>query len=815
MMFRVFFSAFVLFFAHAASAVPFLRNIQLSSFEVYEESMRVLVPGDDPTLVSAYRFTVDIMAQIEESAALQFDEDTPFSLRVGDFAFEGSLGQDDQFDSSVAGKNRSASFDFRVFDVNTEEFLFGRLTFNWSALTSLRVSVVFNTTSPEDGTRFFDAFGQPDFTLWAYRNAIADAPNPEVIESDFAEFSFGDYSQSPLTYFVHGSSTVAGDDSLIRVVLYGGTDSLVPSSTISNPQPGITEVVSSPIIIEGTVKDTYRVGLAGATKTYVSLNKPTVEYFIGALEQLPAAPTWLAATVSTSQDANGNWTWQTPGPVDLVPGFNYIFTRFTDDEGNVLEPVYRRLKYSTRGTLTVTGTTAGFPVQDNGKTVGTVAGSGALFPRPKIINVIANASPQPLADTRQSIDAGTVATVVAKPGPTAIFNGWSGKVENIPIALDPAESGKESYTFFSQPKLTFVGTFIPNPFLLGGPGTYLGITDGAAGDRGVFTGKLSKTGAFTGKFTLGKIVLPVKGKFLGSGAFVGKVVKKGVAYNVSLNATVDPLLNRQITGSVSGGGLNASLISDLSTWKSRVAEATAYVGDYNFLLPATGSVPEGIGFGRVSISKLGKVKVVGRAGDGATFSFSSVLFKRSATDVGFPFFASLEKKTGSIAGWVAHNSALPDSDITGTLDWYRPPNTRLEPLGVSGEIALQGSRYIAPNRGELIMLPTSGAGVITISAPSFVTPPAGASVLNVVATTLQPNHALGPVPDSATVQKTMLQFSAANGLFTGKFFDPVLRKTYTFAGAASRKANVGKGYAAGVLVRGNRTGRVELAPPTP
>jgi len=815
MIFRVFFSAFILCFAHAALAVPFLRNIQLSSFEVYEESMRVLVPGDDPTLVAAYRFTVDITAAIEEPAALLFDEDTPFNIRVGDFSFEGLLGQDAEFDSTVAGKNRSASFDFRVFDVNTEEFLYGKVTFNWSALTSLKVSVVFNTTSPEDGARFFDAFGQPDFTLWAYRNAISDAPNPDVIESDFAEISFGVYSQSPLTYFVHGSSTVNGDDSLIRVVLYGGTDSLVPSSTISNPQPGITEVVSSPIIIEGTVKDTYRVGLPGATKTYVNLNKPTVEYFIGALEQLPASPAWLAATVSTSQDDNGNWTWQTPGPVDLVPGFNYIFTRFTDDEGNVLEPVYRRLKFSTRGSITVTGTTTGFGGEHSGKTVGTVAGSGALFPRPKIISVIANGSPQPLSDTRQLIDAGSVGSVVAKPGPTAIFNGWTGKVDNVPIALDPAESGKEHYTFFSRLKLTLIGTFVPNPFLLGGAGTYFGITDGSSGDRGVFTGKLSKTGAFTGKFTLGKIALPVKGKFLGSGSFIGKVVRKGVTYNIALNVTVDPLLNRQITGTITGGGLNSSLVSDLSIWKSRVTEATAFVGDYNILLPATGTVPEGIGFGRVSISKIGKVKVAGKAGDGATFSFSSVLFKRSDTEVGFPFLATLENNTGSIAGQVNYNSALPDSDLTGTLDWYRPPNKKVEPSGISGEISLHGSRYTAPNRGALVMLSPSGAGVVTVSSPSFITPPAGASVLNIVATTLQPNHALGPVPDSATVQRTTLAFAATKGLFTGKFFDPVLKKTFSFAGAASQKANAGKGYAGGVLVRGNRTGRVELAAPAP
>ena len=216
-----------------AAADPFLKNIQVSSTEVYQESMRV-VDDPQPIKVSEYRFTVDITASISEAEALLFNDDTPFVVRVGEFVFDSTLGASLDFDSA----NRTAVFDgFRVFDVNTEEFQVGRITLNWSSLNTLVIRIVFDSTSPEDGERFFDASSQPDHTLWAFRNAIAGAPNSEVVEEDSVQLSFGPYTQPEITsYYVHGSSSVSADDNaLIRVVLYGGTDSQNPTSTITSP----------------------------------------------------------------------------------------------------------------------------------------------------------------------------------------------------------------------------------------------------------------------------------------------------------------------------------------------------------------------------------------------------------------------------------------------------------------------------------------------------------------------------------------------------------------------------------------------------
>ena len=801
------------------SAVPFLKNIQLSSFEVYSESMRVLDPDLDPepTKVAEYRFTVDITASISADEAVLFDEDTQVNIRVGDFSFDSTLGASLDFDPL----NRTAVFDnFRVFDVNTEEFQYGRITANWSSLTSLVIRVTFDTNSSEDGVRFFDAFGQPDYTLWAFRNALGDAPNPAVTEEDSVDLTFGPYTQPPVTtYFAHGNSTVTGDDSLIRIVLYGGTDSQNPTSVITAPAlPGVgggnlkTYYVDR-LLFEGTVRDTYRVGTASSgPTTHISSVAPTVEYFLAETNQLPADAVWKPATVGVTTDSNGNWSWQSPGQEILFPGNNFLFTRITDNESNVVQPSFRQFKYSTEGLLTVTGLATGFSIADNGNVVGTVKGVGAVFPHPQLISIRANNSPIPQPDT-ETVEAGTAASAIAKSATNGIFNGWTAKIGSVDFPLDPVEAVKERINFLTRPNLTMIANFAPNPFLAMGTGAYFGITSGAtAGDRGTFVGKISKNGAFSGKIKLGALTLPVKGKFLASGFWTGVITKKGVTYTVTLNAVSSP---QQITGTIIATGLNAAITADLLTWKAKTNEATDYVGTYNVLLPATantGAVPDGVGYGQVKISKLGKVKFVGKIGDGVSISFSSFLYERTATEAVFPFFATVAKKLGSISGTVTHDPTQPNTDLTGNLIWFKPVTLKVEPGQIDGQIALHGSKYTAPAKGTRVILAATGAGALSIRGPSFSVPTTGATAFISANVTLGADNKLAPVTDAATIQKVVMKFAPSSGLFSGKFYDPNLKKTYSFSGAATQKANGGEGAAAGVFTRGNRAGYVKLDP---
>ncbi len=801
------------FGSRAAAQKPFLSGtpLRITTSEIYDERLYVPFPGDDPIPGANYQFTINITATVDPADAALFDESTNVKFTVADFSFDELLGNDENFDSTVVGKNRSAEFRFEAFDVNSDTFRNGVVTVNWDEPigtdpTQLRIIATFNTLS-SGVQHFFDAKIEPEYALFAFRSHVVVAPEPDIDDKGFAEVTFGPYSASALSYYVVGSSTATGDDFLVRLTLSGSTDDLKPTGAITFPVSRSILFVPT-AVLTGTTKDIYRIG----TTVYNSFSPPDLEFFLHSNNQLPTAPDWVTATVGDTLDTNGNRSWASPSAVTLNPGANYLFLRITDTDGNSFVASPRFFQYSTQGKVSLTGTSSGFPVEANGKVVGTVSGEGVVFPNPIKISVKYNASASPLEDGRQNVEAGRIGIAVAKPGTGAIFDGWTATFDGAPFALDPQEAVKERMEFFTRPKLVVVGRFIPNPFLTSGSGTYFGAVDGTTAlERGTFLGKVSKNGAFTGKVLVGPLSLSVKGKFLGSGLWTGIVTKKGVPYTITLNVTVSGA-PQQITGTVTGDNLNSTITADFSPWVNKTHEATAYVGTYNVLLPATGTVPEGVGYGQVTIDKLGKVKFVGQTGNGTAISFSSTLFERSATEVVFPFFVSVEKGLGNIAGIVQYDATQPDSDLTGTLAWSKPTTLKIEPAAIDGQIALHGSKYNKPAAGTRVILTATGAGMLNIHSPSFTTPPTGATTFLSTAVTLQTSNALAPVTNSNSVQNVTFKFSPATGLFTGKFFDPGLRKTFNFSGAATQQANGGVGTAAGLFIRGNRTGYITLTP---
>lgn len=801
------------FGSRAAAQKPFLSGtpLRITTSEIYDERLYVPFPGDDPIPGANYQFTINITATVDPADAALFDETTVVKFTVGDFSFDEILGNDDNFDSTVVGKDRSAEFTFETFDVNSDTFQNGVVTVNWdepigTGPTQLRITATFNTLSA-GVQHYFDAKIEPEYSLFGFRSHVVAAPEAGIDDKGFAELVFGPYAASALSYYVVGSSTATGDDQLVHLTLSGSTDDLKPTGTITFPVSRSILFVPT-AVLAGTTKDIYRIG----TTVYNSYSPPELEFFLNSNNQLPAAPDWVTATVGDTVDTNGNRSWVSPSAVTLNPGANYLFLRITDTEGNSFVASPRYFQYSTKGKVSLTGISSGFPVETDGKVVGTVIGEGVVFPKPIKVAVKFNDSASPLEDGRLNIEAGQIGIAVAKPELGAIFDGWTATFDGAPFALDPQEAVKERMVFFTRPKLVVVGHFVPNPFLTSGSGTYFGAADGSTAlERGTFVGKVSKNGAFTGKVLLGPLSLSVKGKFLGSGLWTGIVTKKGVPYTVTLNVTVSGA-PQQITGTVTGDNLNSTITADLSPWVNKTHEANAYVGSYNVLLPATGTVPEGVGYGQVAIDKLGKVKFVGQTGNGTAISFSSTLFERSATEVVFPFFAPVEKGLGNIAGIVQYDATQPDSDLTGTLAWSKPTTLKVEPAAINGQIALHGSKYNKPAAGTRVILTASGAGTLNIHSPSFTTPPTGATVFLSTSATLQVNNALAPVTSSNSVQNVTLKFTPATGLFTGKFTDPGLRKTFTFSGAATQQANGGVGTAAGLFIRGNRTGYVTLTP---
>jgi hypothetical protein len=58
-----------------------------------------------------------------------------------------------------------------------------------------------------------------------------------------------------------------------------------------------------------------------------------------------------------------------------------------------------------------------------------------------------------------------------------------------------------------------------------------------------------------GKVQVGALILPIKGKVLGSGFWSGDVAKKGVVYTITFNLEVSAAADRQLIGTVTAAGL--------------------------------------------------------------------------------------------------------------------------------------------------------------------------------------------------------------------------------------------------------------------
>ena len=317
-------------------------------------------------------------------------------------------------------------------------------------------------------------------------------------------------------------------------------------------------------------------------------------------------------------------------------------------------------------------------------------------------------------------------TVTAVPGTGTLFAGWTSSAGALPNA------DAEELHFTMSPSLTLTANFAVNPFL---PilGTYHGLVQSAApAGNGFFSAKLTTSGHFTGTIKIGKLTLPITGKFGLDKHFSGVFVKAGVAYTVNLQVAGSGANGAgQITGTITDPtSLNASIAADVAGFKKKVNELSPDdVGSYNVILPAVqgnldANFPVGIGSGRVTLSRLGAAHFVGRLGDGTAISAGSTLSQGRV----WPFYAALYGRLGSISGAVTLDRTQAATDLSGTLEWNRPASTSTRPVpfptGFAGQSQFTGAKWTpwTASAGRLIFLnPSSGAGIVSLDAPAVPT----------------------------------------------------------------------------------------------
>ncbi len=560
----------------------------------------------------------------------------------------------------------------------------------------------------------------------------------------------------------HGGTSELFED-LAKVHLTGEIDSTKPAAQIIEPAAG-QGILTPTVTLRGIASDDHALA--------------SVSVKVNSGDFVPAV-----------LNANGTWTL---ADVALRAGDNLMIVRSVDADGNWSDSLHT-VRYVVLSGLSVDAAGTGY---------GTVT-SGLFAP----LNYLPTQAEGPRT---AQCELGTAQTVVATAGTDSVFDGWT---SNVPLTPEQASSPRLSFQM--QPDMTLTAHFLRNPF---SPirGKYFGLLEAnGPADRGVVNGKLGADGSFTLKAKIGRISIPVKGVFTNAGEFDTAVFVGDAVYAIHLRLNVSGTGQRQITGSIQGGGVDAAILADLSTYSRKLNPVPlAIVGSYNVLLSASEentdpNFPVGNGFGRLSIGASGTANFTGRLADGTPVSCGGRLAgEATRNEHYFPLFTALYKRTGSISGRLIIDLPNPSHDVSGMLDWQRPAGIKpgkVHPEGFAGKVSLVGAKFERVNPGQLALLQGSeGTGGFYVQAaasaglPSFEA--ASACLVGL-------DGSIVISPDIRNgIGASILAVNPKNGLLSGRLSED--GRVHLVKGlAVPRKLNRAGGY----FVRGSRTARLEIA----
>ena len=286
-------------------------------------------------------------------------------------------------------------------------------------------------------------------------------------------------------------------------------------------------------------------------------------------------------------------------------------------------------------------------------------------------------------------------TIHAKAAPGWVFSHWEPGFENTPRVK-----------FTMSENMTLKAVFVPNPF---GPftGNYVGLV-GEGGKMSRYQFSVSKTGAFSFALFSGKDRLSVSGVLSAKGYFsFYHEPRAGLPNSLELLLGFDAgtaVITTQYYGSDFFDVFEST--AKRADWPTDCPAA----GRWALTLPSPGPVLLGNGFAAMRIGRDGRVKLSGRAGDGARLSSGL----RVANDLSLPFSSPLAVD-GGIVGTLTY-SPQPARRILGDLNWVS--------AALSTTLSANASPYTVPREGTAAIPLTSGVARFTDSNPdqSFTMP---------------------------------------------------------------------------------------------
>ncbi len=306
---------------------------------------------------------------------------------------------------------------------------------------------------------------------------------------------------------------------------------------------------------------------------------------------------------------------------------------------------------------------------------------------------------------------------------------------------------------------------------------------------------VSGSGSFTGNLYIRGVRSAFKGKFDIDGD-ASKV--NGTPYSLHLDR--EP----------SASGLGANVISGSILGRSISAHHTAYkkgssaqeAGRYTVMLSpqiTSSTVPPGIGYGRISVTKTGGTTFSGRLADGSSHTFSGHVYgSPTGKNQILIYTPKSYRSKGLLCGALTFESSS-NSDCNGIVRWIKPvTQTARYPDEIDTHLTAFGNRYGVRSRGlPAVDFPTnievrlSGGGL-----DSDIVEAATYSALNKVLI-------LGSNPS-----KLKVTINSAQGTFSAAFIHPATNKKVTSKGVLYQNTNSPRaaGYFLGPIVDGSAFG---------
>jgi uncharacterized repeat protein (TIGR03803 family) len=323
------------------------------------------------------------------------------------------------------------------------------------------------------------------------------------------------------------------------------------------------------------------------------------------------------------------------------------------------------------------------------------------------------------------------------------------------------------------------------------PGTYNGLVMAtnppAQASSGLITLVLGDKGSFTASLIAGGVKSAFKGAIDPSGNAMNVVTQKNLSpLTVILQAGAVSNATDQIVGTVSNGTFTAQVVANLAVFSS--AYPSPWTNAFTFVLaPADTNdttVPQGYGYGTLTVTSLGEGSLKGVLGDGTAISGR---FPVSGYGT-WPLYESLYKNNGACIGWVTFSDT---NTLSGTVYWFKgPSSSQLYSNGFSTALSLTGDLYTPPAKGGPSVAAT---GQLALGGGNLSS--------NFVITVSIATNGTGTAspPDSDGLK---LKVAPQTGQMSGSFLDPTVGKAVKFDGLLLQSSGTASGYFLGTTESG-------------